>query len=54
MLPVIELFSKSETDNTGGKELDEKLEEIRSQNVHMNINDEIKNNTGINNKLTLR
>ena len=53
MLPVIKLFSKSETDNTRGKELDEKLEEVRSWNIYMNINGEIKDDIDINNKLTL-
>ena len=54
MLSVIESSSESETDNTRGEELDEELEEVRSQNVHVNINSEIKDDTGINNKLTLR
>ena len=54
MLPAIELSNGSETDNTRGEKLDEKLEEIRSQNMHVNINGEIKDDTGINNKLTLR
>ena len=54
MLPAIESSSRSETDNTDGKELDEELEEVRNRNVHVNINGEIKDDTGINNKLTLR
>ena len=54
MLPAIESSSRSETDNTGGEELDEELEEVRSRNVHVNINGEIKDDTGINNKLMLR
>ena len=54
MLPAIESSSGSETDNTGGEELDEELEEVRSRNVHVNINGEIKDDTGINNKLMLR
>ena len=52
MLSAIESFSGSETNNTGGE--DEELEEVRSQNVHVNINSEIKDDTGINNKLMLR
>ena len=54
MLPAIESSSGSETDNTGGEKLDEELEEVKSQNIHVNINGEIKDDTGINNKLTLR
>ena len=54
MLPAIESSSRSETDNTRGEELDEELEEVRSRNIHVNINGEIKDDTGINNKLTLR
>ena len=53
LLPAIESSSGSETDNTGGKELDEKLEEVRSWNIYMNINGEIKDDIDINNKLTL-
>ena len=52
MLPAIESSSGSETDNTGGE--DEELEEVRNQNIHVNINGEIKDDTGINNKLMLR
>jgi len=52
LLPAIESSSESETDNTGGK--DEELEEVRNRNIYVNINSEIKDDTGINNKLTLR
>ena len=53
LLSAIESFSRSETDNTGSEELDKKLEEVKSQNIHMNINGKIKDNTDINNKLIL-
>ena len=52
MLLAIESSSRSETNNTGGE--DEELEEVRSQNIYVNINSKIKDNTDINNKLTLR
>ena len=52
MLQAIESSSGSETDNTEGE--DEELEEVRSQNIYVNINGKIKDDTDINNKLMLR